>query len=477
MGGVTAEKALSSVRRSRMMYLFIRLIPILAIFEMSRNIATMRHFSSISDAYKTMSEGMPLTKKANTTTTVAYAVSITGFTFKDQAASAHSKLIDRAAVLHHSIKMAMQKSPRYDYHIYAFVHPDATEAIPLLELLGYRVQIRETPFNISEVKNEDLVDAQRIGCCGEKEYLKLYSYVLFDYPVVVHLDLDCLVLRSMDEVFDYMTLPRTADQIESFAEKSTMWMNKTFNTSMTHAYRKILDDPKQINFMFTRDYFMVDPPGNIPYNIGVQGGFLVVRPNQRDFDRMVDLIVTGGGFAYSYWGGEDDLKYGGFYGAGTIQGLASYYYDYHENATRSIELNKCKYNTMVDDPIFTDEKTQKKYCRTEEDECEDCRDTKFEDVYTVHFTLCGKPEYCSEHIDVPLCEKLMQEWHRHRLMLELDWTKRFSQYSPALTDGLGLTDALGGGMRSEKMGHCDGDRYIPLALPTDANSNDIDVLM
>ena len=55
-----------------------------------------------------------------------------------------------------------------------------------------------------------------------------------------------------------------------------------------------------------------------------------------------------GGDGYSIpngWGGEDK-QYGGYYGSGTIQGLASYYYgEYALN--RSVELNRCYYNTMV----------------------------------------------------------------------------------------------------------------------------------
>jgi len=102
---------------------------------------------------------------------------------------------------------------------------------------------------------------------------------------------------------------------------------------------------------------MVDPPLKKVYQIGVQGGFLIVRPNRRDFDRMVNIILSGGGFSDSCWGGK--LGYGGYYGAGTIQGLASFYYDYYEKSKRSIELNRCYYNTMVDEPYHFD-KTQKK---------------------------------------------------------------------------------------------------------------------
>ena len=62
----------------------------------------------------------------------------------------------------------MKKSLRYDYHMYAFVHPDAIEVKPLIEQLGYRVQIRDTPFNITDIQNQDLIDAQGNSCCHEK---------------------------------------------------------------------------------------------------------------------------------------------------------------------------------------------------------------------------------------------------------------------------------------------------------------------
>jgi hypothetical protein len=449
-----------------------------ALFEVSLNFGEMRRVSLFLDdkALSPMAEGIPTTK--NHKTTVAYAVTVTKFKLSENKNN-NSKHIDRAAVLHQSIKLAMQKSLRYDYHIYAFVHPDAIDAKPLLERLGYRVQVRDTPFNITEIRNFDLVDGQRIGCCGDKEYLKLYSYLLLDYPVVVHLDLDTIVLRPMDEVFDFMVLTQTTttkkisvDQVESFAKTSTMWMDKTFNVSLSHSSRTILENPEQINFMFTRDYNMVEPPKKKPYQIGVQGGFLVIRPNQRDFDRMVEIIRAGGDFQDSSWGGEE-LGYGGYYGAATIQGLASYYYDYHENATRSIELNRCNYNTMVDEPIFFNKKLQKNLCTTLEDECEDCRKTKLEDVYTSHFTVCGKPEYCMKQ-ENRLCEELLQEWHKTRLSLELEWMKRFSStsfpYVPELKH-VDPTESRGKHLESQNMGHCDGDRYISLLLPATTNSN------
>eukprot|EP00751_Fragilariopsis_kerguelensis_P032752 CAMPEP_0170965998 /NCGR_PEP_ID=MMETSP0735-20130129/41337_1 /TAXON_ID=186038 /ORGANISM="Fragilariopsis kerguelensis, Strain L26-C5" /LENGTH=273 /DNA_ID=CAMNT_0011383625 /DNA_START=326 /DNA_END=1147 /DNA_ORIENTATION=+ len=260
-----------------------------------------------------------------------------------------------------------------------------------------------------------------------------------------------------------------------------MWMHKNkkeFNVSLSHSSETILDTPEQINFLFTRDYNMVDPPDKHPYQIGVQGGFLVIRPNQRDFDRMVHIIQTGGDFHDAQWGG-DNLGYGGYYGAATIQGLASYYYDYHENATRSIELNRCHYNTMVDTPKQFIKEYQKELCTTTEDTCEDCRHTKLEDIYTTHFTVCGKPEQICGDGQHPeqLCAQLFQEWHQIRLSLEMEWMQRFSSSSsfPYVPELKGMDPTTTESKEEDtqhrnnrNMGHCDGQRYIPLILPAAA---------
>lgn len=444
---------------------------IMGIFELSRNFGASRHFFVMLDEIAiSPGTGGNLAKK-HAKTTVAYAVSVTHFEEKENK---DSNLIDRAAVLHQSIKLAMQLSLRYDYHIYAFVHPEAIDAKDSLERLGYRVLVRDTPFNITAVPNFDLVDAQRIGCCGDREYLKLHSYLLLEYPVVVHLDLDTIVLKPMDEVFDFMALSMTkptklsVDQVKSFARTSTMWMNKSYNVSLSHSPKTILENPRLVNFMFTRDYNMVDffiPP----HRVGVQGGFLVIRPNQRDFDRMVEILQSGGGFHESKWGYDKlgDDGYGGYYGAGTIQGLASYYYDHYENATRSIELNRCNYNNMVDKPTYPDKKLEKEICTTTEEECEDCRKTMLEDIYTTHFTGCGKPEWCFMP-EEKLCRTLLTEWHKIRLSLEVEWIKRFSSsaapYIPELK-GVDLTNSRKPGPDSGYMGHCHLNEYIPLRLP------------
>jgi hypothetical protein len=61
---------------------------------------------------------------------------------------------------------------------------------PSLKKLSYEVQVHDSPFNETEMQNKKLKHAQCNGCYGLKEYLKLYSYLMYDYTVVVHLDLD-----------------------------------------------------------------------------------------------------------------------------------------------------------------------------------------------------------------------------------------------------------------------------------------------
>jgi hypothetical protein len=302
---------------------------------------------------------------------------------------------------------------------------------------------------------------------NSQEYLKLYSYLLFDYPVVVHLDLDTIVLKSMDQVFDMMTTKRpTILQRQQFASESSMWY-KNFTTTSP-----LTTMPERIDFMFTRDYNMVNPPLKQVHQMGVQGGFLLVRPNREDFDDMVNLILSGGdGFTILNGWGSDEAAVGGFYGAATIQGLASYYYGHIKNSTRSVELNRCYYNTMVDNPHSFNEKLNKTLCTTLEPDlsCEDCRRTPLEKVFTVHFTVCGKPEWCS--VQDPddgkggrLCMELFREWHRVRLSLEIEWMQKLPNYVPQLVN-VNASESRSTYLRSFFQGHCRGSQYIPIEFP------------
>lgn len=77
---------------------------------------------------------------------------------------------------------------------------------------------------------------EKNGCCGEKELVKLEAYTLTDHPVVVHMDLDVVVLKPMDALFDVM-LDSTTDRDTS--KVPIMWPD--------------LPLPEKVNAFFTRD--------------------------------------------------------------------------------------------------------------------------------------------------------------------------------------------------------------------------------
>jgi hypothetical protein len=237
------------------------------------------------------------------------------------------------------------------------------------------------------------------GCCGEKELIKLEAYTLTDYPIVVHLDLDVIVLKPMDDIFDMMML----DNVEP--SKAIMWPNKPI--------------PQKINAFYTYDYNMVSASN--PYK-PVQGGFLVTRPDRKVYEEFREIVRVGDFRDGGGWGG----KVGPFHGSMTFQGIIPYYYDVLHPG-QSIELSRCIYNQMADNP--RDKKTVNDVvqgkCRTGEAECEDCRSRPLEDVVTTHFTLCQKPWWCLPHsqdaIQHRLCRQLTHEWYKIRSELEQSW--------------------------------------------------------
>jgi hypothetical protein len=215
---------------------------------------------------------------------------------------------------------------------------------------------------------------------------------------------------------------------------------------------------------------LCSPPRRQPHQIGVQGGFLVVRPNETDFQKYIDIILSGGDYQISAGWGGDKLKYGGYYGAGTIQGLASYYYG-HFAKNRSLELNRCYYDTMVDDPMGKDMSQQDddvKRCRTLEDTCQDCRTVDVKKIFTAHFTVCGKPYAICHYPREPLCRELHNRWHRVRVSLEKEWMRKFEGYIPGQVKD-SIDDFTEGHCKQEQKRRI----YIPLKFPSEMNDTDV----
>jgi hypothetical protein len=189
----------------------------------------------------------------------------------------------------------------------------------------------------------------------------------------------------------------------------------------------------------------------------------VIRPSQNDFDKLVSILLSGGDWVRGQGWGGPKLKFGGYYGAGTIQGLASYYYG-HIERNRSIELNRCYYNTMVDSPYHIQNNISR--CRTLESTCEDCRATALEKIYNAHFTVCGKPEWCDIIQEERLCLELFGQWHRVRRSLESEWMTKYPPYSPRYEWSNSKSTSRYGVALALRQGHCRKERaYVPMEFP------------
>ena len=168
--------------------------------------------------------------------TIAFAVSVTG--------CGSDPLTEGAAVLKQSIHRASVRGNlggRYNYKMYGIYHPQAEACAKTLEALGYELLKRDTFVKVSDIEGDYLREnIEKNGCCGEKELIKLEAYTLVQHPVVVHLDLDVLVLKPLDNLFDVM-----------------LQNEKNAGVDLDLSHIDIQWDPehpmKQVNALFTRD--------------------------------------------------------------------------------------------------------------------------------------------------------------------------------------------------------------------------------
>lgn len=322
-------------------------------------------------------------------------------------------------------------SSRYDYQFYALVHQQAVhdcQADQLLSQLGITVLVRDTPVRLDEIQSDTLRNkVPRAWCCGHAEFIKLYAYTLTQHPLVVHMDVDFLLTRPMDVVFDAMLFSpdsprgraaRHAVPLEFPREAKQSWLSSTIPTAM-----------------MTRDWGQVSP-GRKP---GYQAGFLVIRPDIQVFEALRHTIRTADyvdGFSRrNGWGGKG---YGSFVGAEAMQGLLAYYYDVIAPPGSWIELNACRFNHMGMDmlyranPNFLRKHKKVGKCRNDRDYCEDCQTTPVSEIYSIHYTQCRKPWACvaeskwvrgstgipEDNVLLPHCLELATVWHSYRHDLE-----------------------------------------------------------
>lgn len=225
----------------------------------------------------------------NSTITVAVASTVTGCD-EDQF------FIDAAAVLKYSLDRQSAKhndQSRYLYDSIIFYHPDAKHCVePLLQSSGhnneYRLIETPTPIKVSEIQGDGELRERIVknGCCGEKELIKLESYRLTQYPIVIHTDLDVIINKPMDPVLDIMLeTKRYKSSQELLSKVPIMWKNNGI--------------PDDIEFIFTKDYNVVAPRRHDkPY----QGGFFIVKPSLDVYDKFISIVRSGDYDVKKGWG-------------------------------------------------------------------------------------------------------------------------------------------------------------------------------
>jgi hypothetical protein len=245
-----------------------------------------------------------LRKSDHIATTVAFVVTITGCDNHFGREKFHA--FDGAAVLAYSIHQNSVHGPnggKYDYDLYVFHHPDASKCALPLEKLGYIVQERDTPVAIADIRNVEFkTQLQTSGCCGERELIKFEAFTLTQYPVVVLLDADTLVLQPLDRLFDFVLNSTNVPEPDDL-----MYVGKpaTFGMSTN------VTIPEKIDLLYTSDYPMVEPSRIVK---PTQGGFVVLRPNMTVYYDIVDIVKEGDyRFDGSGWGGRTGAFWGGMH--------------------------------------------------------------------------------------------------------------------------------------------------------------------
>jgi len=179
--------------------------------------------------------------------------------------------------------------------------------------------------------------------------------------------------------------------------------------------------------------------------VGLQGGFIMVRPNITTRDALVDMVKSG-----KYYNGRG--KNAGWFRSGygmhiwgsmTIQGLLAYYYSNIAKDT-SVELNRCRFNQIAENPrrssfdkrgkyprgtpVSADAKFHDMECRDREGHnCDDvqCQTWPIEESFILHYTYCKSPTACGDlswnetHKDHQ-CKRMFQKWFDVRKLISGD---------------------------------------------------------
>jgi hypothetical protein len=368
---------------------------------------------------------------------IAYAITISKCeSLQNNALQAAPLMAHHVRAMSHRRGSSSSNVSKYDHHLYAFASKTQVESVcvDMLERFGYTVLLLDIPISEERITNQFYKERlSSNGCCGAHEFLKLHAYTLTNYPVVIHLDLDTMLLQPLEDVIDFFIHP--AD--ETLAKLQIM--------------RPPGGSAGTIQAMFTRDYQQVVTGFKkmVPYtNVPVQGGFFAVRPNMTVFDELI-AIIHQANYTHLGWGGV--MNSAECWGDPQIQGLLAYYYSFLER-TQGLELHHCYYNNILGDYRLGDN------CTTQVEPCMDCSTVPPSEVKLSHPIFCHKPWACtkwgtaSKFKRAPSCRWYLHKWYETRQLVEEEWSTSGRTWTKTVASGTLIPEVF--------LGYCHDNRSV-----------------
>lgn len=168
--------------------------------------------------------------------------------------------LDGAAVL---VQSVIETKSKYAMDIVAIVHPGVQTTRQSLKDIGFKVIEFAPPIRAEDIRGEHLRKTiDNSGCCGSLELLKLRAYELVEYHRVLLLDMDSMLIKNIDHLFE-------------------------------------ADD--QYSLQFTWDHAMDNKNSGAP---PVQGGFLLLKPDETVFSELMEVVREGDFRPGLGWGGS-----------------------------------------------------------------------------------------------------------------------------------------------------------------------------
>jgi hypothetical protein len=197
-------------------------------------------------------------------------------------------------------------STKYDYTMYAILHPDAVvctssngdqiDMVAVLKDLGYHVKIYDEAVKEVEMTADPYVRDNIAADVGLQDLVRLHAYRLTKHPAVILVEPDTLFLEPIDEAFDAL----------------------------------LADDSIEASYVKSADGL-------------VDTGSMIIKPSETTFTDIKDTFINTPYTAANGWGGSGIGAGGPGSGGMGSKGFLTYYYEGAPTPTPSTELDKCTY--------------------------------------------------------------------------------------------------------------------------------------